>query len=61
MPAPLVVIKASLRSVSEIEQECLLKSAERAGAVKAIIVDVEASNEDVHRAIEASPLNFLWS
>lgn len=61
MPAPFVIIKASLNLVSEIEQECLAKTAERAGAVKAVVVDSGASDTDVQKAIESNSSNFMWS
>ena len=61
MPAPFVIIKASLTLVSEIEQECLVKSAERAGAVVAVVVDPDASDEDVQSAIETNSSKFMWS
>lgn len=61
MPAPFVIIKASLTLVSEIEQECLVKSAERAGAVVAVVVDTDASDEDVQSAIETNSSKFMWS
>jgi len=54
MPAPFGIIKASLNLVSEIEQECLAKTAERAGAVKAVVVDSGASDKDVQKAIESN-------
>ena len=61
MPAPFVIIKASLTLVSEIEQECLVKSTERAGAVVAVVVDTDASDEDVQSAIETNSSKFMWS
>ena len=61
MPAPFVIIKASLTLVSEIEQECLVKSAERAGAVVAVVVDTDATDEDVQSAIESNSSKFMWS
>lgn len=61
MPAPFVVIKASLNLVSEIEQGCLVKTAERAGAIKAIVIDTGASDEALQSAIESNSSNFMWS
>jgi|GEM_PF-3486025 hypothetical protein len=61
MPAPFVIIKASLTLVSEIEQDCLVKSAERAGAIKAVVIDTGASDEVLQSAIESNSSNFMWS
>lgn len=58
--APYVVIKTDLKSISELEKECLIKCSISAGALKAIVIDLSSNDFEIEESLSSNPVeNFV--